>query len=181
MKFVTGKHLSLSVAVVAIALLTGAIAPDDKALLDATKRGDVAAVKSLLKEGADPNVSRGDGLSALHLAAQEGDLEIAKELLGAGAKVTAKTRIGDYTPLHLASGSAHAAVVRALIAAGADPGAVSTTSGVTPLHLAAKALNGEGAVRALLEGGAPANAQESAARADGADVRGFLWPRGVGP
>ena len=40
---------------------------------------------------------------------------------------------------------------------------MTTTTGVTPLHLAAKAMNGEGAVRAMLESGAPVNAQESAA------------------
>ena len=95
----------LTVAVLAVALLTGAVAPDDRALLEATKRGDVAAVKSLLRDGADPNVAQGDGLTSLHLAAQEGQLEIAKLLLEAGAKVEAKTRIGDYTPLHLASGA----------------------------------------------------------------------------
>jgi ankyrin repeat protein len=40
---------------------------------------------------------------------------------------------------------------------------VTTTTGVTPLHLAARAFNGQGVVKALLEGGAPVNAQESAA------------------
>ena len=42
--------MGLSAAVLTIALLTGAIAPDDRVLLDATKRGDVAAVRSLLDE-----------------------------------------------------------------------------------------------------------------------------------
>ena len=152
----------LSFAVLAVALLTGAAAPDDEELLDATKRGDVAAVRSLLKEGADPNASQGDGLSALHLAAQEGNVDIIDVLLAAGAGIEAKTRIGDYTPLHLASWGAHASAVGALIAAGADPGAVSTTSGVTPLHLAAKATSGESTVRSLLEHGAPVDARESA-------------------
>ena len=156
------RGVCLSAAVLAIALLTGAVAPDDKELLDATKRGDVAAVRSLLQEGADPNASQGDGLSALHLAAQAGNLDIVKVLIGAGAEVEAKTRIGDYTPLHLASWGAHASAVSALIEAGADPGAVSTTSGVTPLHLAAKATNGESTVRALLEHGAPVDVRESA-------------------
>ena len=156
------RGVCLSAAVLAIALLTGAVAPDDKELLDATKRGDVAAVRSLLEEGADPNASQGDGLSALHLAAQAGNLDIVKVLIGAGAEVEAKTRIGDYTPLHLASWGAHASAVSALIEAGADPGAVSTTSGVTPLHLAAKATNGESTVRALLEHGAPVDVRESA-------------------
>ena len=153
--------MGLSAAVFAIALLTGAIAPDDKALLDATKRGDIAAVKLLLNEGADPNVAQGDGLSALHLAAQEGNLEIAEILLDAGANIEAETRIGAYTPLHLASGGAHTPVVRALLDEGANIGAVSSTTGATALHLAAKALNGEGVVKLLLEKGLLVDALES--------------------
>ena len=154
------KGLGRSVALLAIALLTAAILPDDRALLDATKRGDVAAVRAALKEGADANAAQGDGLTALHLAAQEGNLEITKLLLGAKANVEAKTKIGDYTPLHLAASGAHLTVVQALLAAGAKPGAVTTTTGVTPLHLAAKALGGELVVKALLDKGAPVNAKE---------------------
>jgi uncharacterized protein len=157
----TTRTMRLSVAVLAIALLTGWVAPDDRALLDATRRGDVTAVKALLKDGADPNAAEGDGLTALHLAAQEGNLDITKVLLGAKANVEAKTRIGAYTPLHLASGSGHLLVVRALLDAGANPGAVTTTTGVTPLHLAAKAIDGAPVVRVLLEKGAPVNARES--------------------
>ena len=157
------RGVYVTAAALAIVLLSGAVPPDDRALLDATKRSDVAAVRTLLEEGADPNVAQGDGLSALHLAAQEGNLEIAELLLAAGAKVGAKTQIGEYTPLHLASEGAHAYVVRALLEAGADPAAVTTTTGVTPLHLAAKTVHGEGAVRELLEHGAPVNAEEASA------------------
>ena len=153
----------MTVAALATMLLVGAVTPADSPLLDATKRGDVAGVRSLLAEGADPNVAQGDGLTALHLAAQEGSLEIAEILLGAGAMVEAQTRIGGYTPLHLASQGAHDLVVSALLEAGANAGAVATTTGVTPLHLAARAFAGEGTVKALLEHGAPVNARESAA------------------
>jgi ankyrin repeat protein len=150
----------VALAALAIVLLTGARAPDDRALLDAARRGDIAAVKSLIKQGADPNAAQGDGLTALHLAAQQGNLEIAKALLGAKANVASKTRIGGYTPLHLAAQGAHLQVVKALLDAGADPAAVTTTSGVTPLHLAAQALNGEPTVRELVRRGAPVNAVE---------------------
>jgi ankyrin repeat protein len=153
----------MTVAALATMLLVGAVTPADSPLLDATKRGDVAGVRSLLAEGADPNVAQGDGLTALHLAAQEGSLEIAEILLGAGAMVEAQTRIGGYTPLHLASQGAHDLVVSALLEAGANAGAVATTTGVTPLHLAARAFAGEGTVKALLEHGAPVDARESAA------------------
>ena len=155
------RGLGLASAVLAIGLLTGAILPEDGPLLDAIKQGDVAVVRSLLQEGADPNAAQGDGLSALHLAAQDGRLDIAELLLSAGAEVDAKTKIGDYTPLHVAAGAARLSVVQALLAAGANPGAVTTTTGVTPLHLAAKALGGERAVRELAEGGAPVNAREA--------------------
>ena len=157
------RGMSLTVVALAIVLLVGAVPAADSPLLDATKRGDEAAVRSLLAEGADPNVAQGDGLTALHLAAQAGNLEIAELLLAGGAKVEAQTRIGGYTPLHLASQGAHGAVVSVLLAAGGNAGAVTTTTGVTPLHLAAKAMDGEDAVKALLEHGAPVNAQESSA------------------
>ena len=157
------KGFGLSAALVALALLTGAILPDDKALIDAARRGDLAAVRSALKDGADPNAALGDGLTSLHLAAQQGNLEIAKALLSAKANVAAKTRIGGYTPLHLAAEGARLTVVQALLAAGADPSVVTTTTGVTPLHLAAKALGGELTARALLEKGAPVNARETQA------------------
>jgi ankyrin repeat protein len=138
-----------------------ALAPDP--LIDAVKAGDVAAVRSALRGGANPNAAQGDGLSALHIAAQEGSLEIVGLLLDAKADVHARTTIGGYTPLHLAAGAAQAQVVGRLIDAGADAGATTSSTGVTPLHLAAKALGGEEAVRVLIEKGAPVNAAETAA------------------
>ena len=154
----------LTAAVLAIALLTGTVAAANLELLDATKRRDVTAVRSLLEAGTDPNAARGDGLTALHLAAQAGNLDIAKLLIGAGAQVGATTRIGGYMPIHLASEAAESSLVYALLEAGADPDAVTTASGVTPLHLAAKAFKGESTVRVLLDHGARVNAVEASAR-----------------
>src|SRR5688572_4236345 len=94
-----------------VGLLAGASWSDNPALLDAVKKGDVAAVRSLLESGADANTAQGDGLSVLHLAAQQGSVEIAKLLIGRGANLEAKTRIGGYTPLHLASMSAQEAEI----------------------------------------------------------------------
>ena len=150
-------------ALLCVLLLPGAAASQTPGLLDAVKEGDAQAVRSLLASGADANAAQGDGLSALHVGAQQGNVELVNLLIAAGAKLEAKTRIGGYTPLHVASQGAHAEVVRALLKANADPTAVTTTTGVTPLHLAAKAFNGEGAVQALLEHGAPIDARESSA------------------
>ena len=150
----------LSAVILGIALLTGASAPEGE-LLDATKRGDIDAVQALLSEGVNPNFAQGDGLTALHVAAQEGNIEIAKVLIRAGATVEVRTRLGEYTPLHLASAGAHSALVRTLLDAGADPRAVTTTTGVTPLHLAAKVFQGEGVIRLLLERGVVVDAREA--------------------
>ena len=157
-----GRGMGGAGAVLAVVLAVGAAPPQD-GLLDAAKRGDADAVRALLEDGADPDFTRGDGLTALHVAAREGYPEIVDLLIGAGAETGATTRIGDYTPLHLAGGAGHAEVVGALLDAGADPGAVTTSSGVTALHLAAGARRGEDAVRLLLEHGAPVNARENSA------------------
>ena len=149
-------------SLLAVAVLAAAtVAPDP--LLDAAARGDVQAVRTLLGGGADPDVALGDGLTALHIAAEAGNAEMAKLLLGAGADFEAETRIGSYTPLHLAAAGAHVDVVEALLGAGADVAAVTTNSGATPLHLAARAMAGEPVARVLLQRGAPVDARESAA------------------
>jgi ankyrin repeat protein len=139
---------------------TAAQAPVGSPVADAASRGDVSAVRALLKQGADVNTPRGDGMTALHWAAERGDAAMAEMLLYAGANVSAGTRIGQYTPLHLASRAGNAVVVRALLTAGASPAARTNTSGVTPLHLAAESGSVE-TVTALLDKGADVNAKES--------------------
>jgi len=157
------KNVQSIIALGLVALLFTAALPVGGQLIEAARNGDAAAVQTLLAGGADANAAQGDGLTALHMAAQEGYLEIAEALLGAGADVEAKTRIGDYTPLHLAAQEANAPVARVLLEAGADPAAVTTNTGVTPLHLAAKAIGGEGAARTLLDAGVSVDPRESAA------------------
>jgi ankyrin repeat protein len=135
----------------------------DGPLIQAVRQGNVEAVAMLIQRGEDLNATDGDGLSALHWAAERGDLEAARVLIAAGASLDAGTRIGRYTPLHLASRGGHAAVVEALLEAGADPNAVTTSSGVTPLHLAAASISGSDAVDALLRHGAFPDAREASA------------------
>ena len=47
------------------------------------------AVRALLKQGVDVNAAQGDGMTALHWAARQGDVELAQMLLYAGANVRA--------------------------------------------------------------------------------------------
>jgi ankyrin repeat protein len=123
-------------------------------------KGDRDGVRSLLKQGVDVGAAHGDGMTALHWAAERGDAELAEMLLYAGANVGAVTRIGQYTPLHLASQVGSMPVVQALLKAGANVAAKTTNTGVTPLHLAAASGNAD-VVKTLLAGGADANAKES--------------------
>src|SRR5262245_26575876 len=147
----------------ASALLMSSIlgaAASSSPVADSAMRGDRDALRDLLKQGADVSAAQGDGMTALHWAAERGDAAMAEMLVYAGANVAAVTRIGQYTPLHLASKSGSVTVVKALIKAGADPSRRATTTGVTALHLAAAGGNVE-VVQALLDGGADANAKES--------------------
>src|SRR5712692_2196525 len=73
------------------------------AVVDAAMAGNRDAVRALLKNGADVNMTQADGMTALHWAAQKGDVDMAKVLLYASANVKATTRIGGYTPLLIAS------------------------------------------------------------------------------
>ena len=155
---------SLSIAVAQ----AGAPAPpkfalSDSPIIEAAQRGDAEAVRSLLAEGADVNTAQGDGMTALHWAAERGRAEVADLLISASADVEATTRIGSYTALHVASRGGHAPIVMRLLEAGADPNAVTTNSGATPLHLAAAAVGGTDSVVALLAYGADANARENSA------------------
>lgn len=128
-------------------------------LVDAAADGNVAVLEALLREGVDVNETHGDGMTALHFAADRGDTQIASMLIYAGANVSAGTRIGAYTPLHIASRQGHADIVAALIAAGADIEIGTTNSGVRPLHLAAASPSAK-AVQLLLAAGADVDARE---------------------
>ena len=154
-------RLNLPGALFVTGLLSAATFPSDLPLINAAQEGDVGAVESLLKQGADPNAATGDGMTALHWAAERGHQKVIELLISSGAAVDTRTRIGKYTPLHLASRGGHGGIARVLLEAGSNPNATTTTSGVTPLHLAAASIGGADAVAALLEHGAEANATEA--------------------
>ena len=121
--------------------------------------GDRNAVASLLKKGANVNEAQGDGSTAMHWAAFNDDLETAKLLIRAGAKVNVTTREGGITPLFMACTNGNAAMIEALLQAGAGANS-KKTNGTTALMLAATS-GSAGAVKMLLDHGAVVNAKES--------------------
>jgi len=106
------------------------------------------------------NAPQADGMTALHWAAERGDVELTEMLLFADANPGARTRNGHYTPLHLAARAGQTGTVTLLVEDGAALDAGSR-HGATALHFAA----GSGivsTVEALLAGGAEVDARERA-------------------
>ena len=140
---------TLDIVVAAVLLLTlGLTAATETSLLDAVKRGDTAAVRSLLRaqdgrqRGATPTARRrctGRRSATISTAVEA--------LLAAGADATAANRYG-VTPLALAATNGNAAMIERLLAAGADAN-TALPGGETVLMTAARAGNAA-AVRALL-------------------------------
>ncbi len=141
--------------------LPEAASPPESPVADAAMRSDLETVRALVKQGADVNAAQGDGMTALHWAAQNGDVTLVEVLVYAGANPSAATRNGAYTPLHLAARAGNAQVAEALLQAGANPNLASTTGGATALHFAAGSGSAE-TVLALLNHDAEADARESA-------------------
>jgi ankyrin repeat protein len=148
------------IAIICLSAALGAAPEDTAPVAAAAMRKDPAAVRALVKDGKDVNAAQGDGMTALHWAAMNGDADLTSTLLYAGANVRATTRLGGYTALHLAAQAGEVPAIARLIAGGANAGAVTAT-GATPLMLAAASGNAD-AVTLLLEQNADANATESA-------------------
>lgn len=156
--------LTLTLTLALAGPLHGAVALDrgadlEPSVVEAAMKGDVEGVRALLRTGADVNATQGDGMTALHWAAEHGNAELARVLVAAGANVRAVTRLGDYTPLHIAARGGASGVVGALLEAGADVHARTSAGGVTPLHYAAAA-GDRTSVALLLEHGADVDVAE---------------------
>jgi ankyrin repeat protein len=146
-------------------------------LMAACQRGAAAAVRELLRRGADASaVQRSFNQNCLHLwagrpleradAADAG--EVASALVAAGADVNLRDRYLLATPLHMAAERGDAVLAPALLANGANP-LLLDAEGRTPLQVAQTALAGvdgddpeaaatkarHGAVVAVLEAAEP--------------------------
>jgi ankyrin repeat protein len=152
------KGIGGFVAVVLSAASLGA-AGTDLRLIEAAKRSDVAAVRTLVKQGMDVNARAGDGATALHWAAYRDQAELVQLLIRSKAAVNATNDLG-VTPLWVATSSRGTATVEALLSAGAKPNLVPPT-GESPLMIAARTGNLE-AIKLLVAHGADLNAKEAA-------------------
>ena len=102
-------------------------------LLSAVRESILGRVKKAIADGADVNVIIKNN-TALHMASQSGDIEIAKTLIDNKANVNIKNRTG-ITPLMVASYYGKIGIVKLLLNNGADTGIISK-SGKTALSIA---------------------------------------------
>lgn len=126
-------------------------------LIEAARKGDKAAVMTLVKQRADVNATEVDGSSALLWAVYRSDADMVKTLLAAKAAVNVTNRYG-MTPLLQACRNGNTDIVAALIKAGAVAKA-AVRLGETPL-MAAAGTGNAAIVKLLLDAGADVNARE---------------------
>src|SRR5687768_3327961 len=101
----------------AVLVLAGVTAQAAPAIVDAAQKGDLKAVRALLRQAPDLSATQPDGMTALHWAVQRNDLEMTSALLAAGADSSATNRTG-VRPLYLAAVNGNAAIIGRLLDAG---------------------------------------------------------------
>lgn len=154
------------------------------ALSDASRKGDAAAVKTLLDAGVDVNTKFRYNRTALSFAADRGHVEVVKLLLERGADVNAKDTFYNATALTWAASPAmdrtprHAEVVRLLLQHGAQGKEDALLGAVSGSDLAM--------TKAILEvGGQPAgtlsDALEAAVKGKHQDIVALLEQAGAKP
>ena len=126
-------------------------------LYEAVRKGDLAAVTTLLDQGADVNAKFRYGTTALFKAAERGHLEIVKLLLARGADVTVKDTFYGANAVYWALDGNHVDVVSALLEKDPDSTGDVLMTGVreekpafVKLALASGKVNAETLTRALL-------------------------------
>jgi ankyrin repeat protein len=166
----TGKKLIIILAL--LSMVVGCRTTTQKFIVAASD-GDLTKVKSMLGENpwlvnamdidyatATAQSARGEsahiGWTALHSAANQDRLEVARLLIARGANVNVFDE-RDYTPLKIAVNGGYREMVELLIAHGALINPIDTI-GMSPLHFAAAGGHGEIA-KILIAKGAIVNAQ----------------------
>jgi cytochrome c len=153
-------------------------------LTDFAKSGDLAGVASALDNGAAVDEPDG-GVTALYIAVEAGNVELAKLLIDRGADVNLPVKF-KRTPLYAATFGSFPDLVKLLLDSGADPSQLAKSQ--TPLHVAADVGCLQCAIY-LVEAGADVNALTAnqvppihfAVRNGHNDVVAYLHDHGAAP
>ena len=122
-------------------------------LFKAIEQGEPTQAQRALNEGADPSARDGDGIPALSLAAQLGQVECVKALIKAGAPLDATRADGKMTAACEAVSAGEWGTLRELLRAGANPNVPGAAS---PLERAIRR-GARDMVKLILESGADPN------------------------
>ena len=123
------------------------------------KANRIQAIEQLLEDGANVSVTNNMELTPLHVAALNGNGDMAELFLAHGADINARDYYG-LTPLHLAAQCGHIDTIKILLFNGANIHAKTNDQGLTPLHWAALWGYTEG-INTLLKNGADINAHDN--------------------
>ena len=121
-----------------VLLLAGCVRPYAQftPLADAARAGDVATIRSLIKNGADPNEAAGqNNWSPLLHAIHKGQIGSVQALLDGGADINRPSG-DDTTPLMMAAGYGYTDIVQLLLRRGANP-RIADPAGFRAIDLAA--------------------------------------------
>eukprot|EP00755_Sulcionema_specki_P033620 Sspe_Gene.101176::Locus_75769_Transcript_1_1_Confidence_1.000_Length_660::g.101176::m.101176 len=114
-------------------------ADDDAALVDAVCEGDPNRVEHVLLAGVNADALSVDNIPVLHIAAEDGNMEVCQKLVLLGATVDFRNPSNaNRTALHVAAIAGHEHVVAYLICSGAEVDAVDDYK-MAAMHYAAKA------------------------------------------
>jgi ankyrin repeat protein len=122
-------------------------------LMEAARRGNLATVRALLANKANPNLRESNGgQTALMWAVAQRQSAVVEALLEGGADVNAGSKTG-FTPLMFAAQTGDADTTRILLRAGAKPNDPQPKTSLTPLMIASAMAHAD-AVEVLLDKGA---------------------------
>jgi ankyrin repeat protein len=96
--------------------LIGYAADANEDLLAAVRKGDLAAVKTLLDSGANVNAKSPYGATPLFFAADRGNIEMVKLLIDRGADVNVKDTFYGSTALTFAAEKERIEILKLLLA-----------------------------------------------------------------
>jgi hypothetical protein len=141
--------LALIASCLAYAPAIAGVAPPP--IIAAARRGDSAAVQSLLRQGASADTADSQGMTALHYASYRGDIATVRVLLRGGASPLVRDGEG-ITALEATAFDGYSEVARLLLRGGAKVNAADH-AGLTALHVTS-AGGHEDFVKLLLAAGA---------------------------
>jgi len=101
----------------------------------AAAQNDAGKVRQLVGSGSSPNQTDDQTRTGLHVAAINGNLQIAAILIKAGAKIDITDKLGN-TPLHYAADRNQVEMAKLLLDLSVAPDPVNR-NGMTPLMIAA--------------------------------------------